>query len=397
MKIVHVLIGSGFFNEKYAYQDNILPKYHRKAGHEVTIIAPTYSGIDKLTGKLLSVSEGISWLGDGTKLVRIKPDLSDFLTEHLHLYKGMAKAVENEHPDLIFAHAVSSMNYRFFCGYIKKHPEVKIVFDNHADWVNSCHNWVSKAYSRYLLRPFMVNGIQKITDFFYGVTPARCDFLHEMYGIPKDKIHLLPLGADDEEMHFDKKDYIRKEVRKKYGIEKNDFLIVTGGKIDPLKNIHVLAESVSRSEFKNIKMLIFGSIREDLKATFDELVSERIQCIGWVPSNEVYRYFYSADIVMFPGLHSVLWEQAVASQVPCAFSRIKGFEHVDVGGNCVLMEGKNVDYYQKLIERLYNDKIFYKKLYENAQTNKSQRFLYSHIAQKVIDDCFPITTNTSNE
>lgn len=388
MKIVHVLIGSGFFNEKYAYQDNTLPKYHRKQGHEVTIIAPVYSGFDKNTGEMSSVSEGESFLEDGTKVIRLKPDLPYSITEHVHLYHGMAAAVKKESPDLIFAHAVSSLNYRFFVRYKKSHPNVKIVFDNHADWVNSCHNFISKNYSRYILRPFLAKKLVKISDFFYGVTPARCDFLHEMFDIPKEKVHLLPLGADDDEMHFEDKGKIREEVRKQYGIADDDFLIVTGGKIDPLKNIHILAEAVSRCEIKKIKILIFGSIQEDLKEVFDKLKSDRIQCIGWVPSNEVYRYFYAADIVIFPGLHSVLWEQTVASQVPCAFSRIKGFEHVDIGGNCVLMDGKSVEYYKPLIERLYNDKSFYKTLYDNAHSDKSCQFLYSQIAQKVITDCF---------
>ena len=113
MKIVHVIIGSGFFNEKYAYQDNTLPKYHRKEGHEVTIIAPVYSGIDKSTGRVLLSPAGIRFLEDGTKLIRLKPDWPHPNTEHVHLYHRMAVAVENEAPDLIFAHAVSSLNYSY--------------------------------------------------------------------------------------------------------------------------------------------------------------------------------------------------------------------------------------------------------------------------------------------
>lgn len=388
MKIVHVIIGSGFFNENYAYQDNTLPKYHRKEGHEVTIIAPVYSGIDKSTGKVLLSPVGVSFLKDGIKLIRLEPDWPHPITEHVHLYHGMAAVVEKEAPDLIFAHAISSLNYRFFVRYKHLHPEVKIVFDNHADWVNSCHNFLSRNYSRYVLRPFLAKELVKISDFFYGVTPARCDFLHEMYDIPTNKIHLLPLGADDDEMHFEDKEEIRVEVRKQYGIADDEFLIVTGGKIDPLKNIHVLAEAVKRCKIEKIKILIFGSIREDMKEIFDNLSSDKVQYVGWVPSNEVYRYFYAADVVMFPGLHSVLWEQAVASQVPCAFSRIKGFEHIDIGGNCVLMEGKNVDYYQPLLERLYNDKSYYGGLYDNAHSEKTRQFLYSQIAKKVITDCF---------
>ena len=195
------------------------------------------------------------------------------------------------------------------------------------------------------------------------------------------------MGADEPELHFDRRKEIRQEVREKYGIENDDFLIVTGGRIDPLKNIHVLAKAVKDSQYKKVKILVFGSIRKDVQGIFDVLQSDnRIICVGWQPSNQVYRFFYAADIVMFPGLHSVLWEQAVASQVPCAFSRINGFEHVDIGGNCILMDRKSSSYYQSVVERVYTDKTYYHNLCDNARSEKSQQFLYRNIAKKVIAD-----------
>ena len=174
--------------------------------------------------------------------------------------------------------------------------------------------------------------------------------------------------------------------REKYGISSDDFLIVTGGKIDLLKNIHILAEAVAKSEYVHIKILIFGSIQEEIKEVFNRLESNRVICIGWQPSNEVYRYFYAADFVMFPGLHSVMWEQAVASKVPCAFSKINGFEHIDIGGNCVLMEGKDVAYYQRLIDNIYQDQERQIRMKEASESEKCEQFLYSRIAQSVIDD-----------
>ena len=386
MKIVHVCLSSHVFGEHYAYQDNLLSKAHRKLGHEVIIIAPPYSEFDKKTSRIISVHPERKIIGDGIRLVRLRGAVPCNLNQHLHVFFGFAKVIRELQPDLIFAHGVTPWNYRFLKKYKRQHPEVQIVYDNHGDFNNSCQNKLSYLNVRYFVRHFVVDKIKDTSDHFYGVVPARCDFLHDVYGVPRSKIYLLLMGADEDDMHFEKKDVIRAEIRSRYNVEENDFLIVTGGKVDPLKNIHVLAEAVSRSKYQNIKMLIFGSVREDLKETFERLQSNRIKNIGWIPSSEVYNYFYAADMVMFPGLHSVLWEQAVASQVPCAFSRIKGFEHVDVGGNCVLMDGKTVDYYQDLIEQLYTDKSFYNSLYTQAHSEKTQQFLYKNIAQKVIDD-----------
>ena len=386
MKILHVCITSNVFNKDYAYQDNIISKYHSLLGHEVTIMAPVYSGFDKETGRVLCVKPGVEVIENKIKLYRLAPLFHPLIDRHIHFCKKFKQTVELVSPNFIFVHGVTSPNYRFFNKYKKAHPEVIIVFDSHADYNNSCSNLLSRFYSRFFVRWFIIPHIVHLTDFFYGVTPARCVFLNEMYGVPKDKIHLLPMGADDEEMHLDDKSEIRKAVREEYHVGKDDFLIVTGGKIDPLKNIHVLTDAVSKSRYEHIKIIIFGSIRDDMKPFFNRLLSDRVQYVGWQPSNEVYRFFYAADIVIFPGLHSVLWEQAVASMVPCAFSRITGFEHVDIGGNCILMEGKTSDYYQSLIERLYLDSEFYGQLYTKAHSEKTKIFLYSNIARKVLND-----------
>ena len=385
MKIVHVCL-CGPFNERYAYQDNLLPKYHRKLGNEVTIITTPY-------GKFLNgnsgneiVAEGVSILDDGTKVIRLKALLPQKINMHIYAYWGLEKVLNQEQPDFVFVHGVESINYTVLPNYKKKHPKVKIVFDNHTDEINSLHHWSTRLYSKLFIKGFIVPKLIPIAEWFYGTTPVRNDFLIDHYSIPADKVKLLPMGADDEEMHFEQKENIREEVRKQYGITSDDFLIVTGGKIDPLKNIHVLAEAVARSEYKHIKILIFGSIQEQLVDFFKSIESDRVQCIGWQPSNKVYRFFYAADMVMFPGLHSVMWEQAVASCVPCAFSRIKGFEHIDIGGNCVLMEGNNVGYYMNLIEDLYNNTQRISSMKKIANSEKSKQFLYSRIAQSVIDD-----------
>ena len=42
MKIVHLCL-SAFFIDNYSYQENMLPKYHVKMGHKVTVIASIFS------------------------------------------------------------------------------------------------------------------------------------------------------------------------------------------------------------------------------------------------------------------------------------------------------------------------------------------------------------------
>lgn len=384
MKIVHVCI-TGIWGEQYAYQENLLPHYHGVMGNDVTIIAPVYS---KYCDGVPEKSEaGVSYLEDGTKLIRLKPLVPIYkLDSHLHLTKGLQKAIIDEKPDLLFVHDLCSFSFSCLPKVKKALPEMHVVFDNHIDAVNSMHSFFTKLLHKFLYRKLLVPKLVRIADVLYGVTPSRCDFLHDIYGVPEEKIKLLVMGADDENMYLGQKEEKRAEIRAKYGISDDDFLIVTGGKIDIQKNIHVLAKAVDELGGKNVKLLVFGSITADLTKVFEGFKSGNVLVIGWIGSDKVYDYFYAADLVMFPGQHSVMWEQAVASKVPCAFTKIEGFEHVNVNDNCILMDGNTADYYKELILSLKNDSEKFTKLQKNANSEKVNQFLYSNIAQKVLDD-----------
>ena len=384
MKIVHVCI-SAPWDEKYAYQENLLPRYHRLMGYDVTIIAPVFTKIGDYGGNRAPAGE--SCLSDGTKLIRLNPQIDNrkFLS-HIPSVRGLKKAIINELPDLLFLHDVCCFDYRCIPSIKKEFPRLKIVADNHGDYVNSLHSPLTRFLHKKVYRHLLISKLRPVVEWFYGVTPSRCTFLHEVYGIPESKIKLLVMGADDDKMMLDQREQLRNEVRIRYGINEKDFLIVTGGKIDRLKNIHILAHAVNSLHRNNVKLLVFGKINEDMRPLFDAEKSNNIFTIGWVNSDKVYELFYAADLIVFPGLHSVLWEQAVASKTPCAFSKIDGFEHVDTNNNCILMEGKSADYYANMLAELLDDPNKYNTLKVNANSSKLNIFYYSRIAMQVLDD-----------
>ena len=384
MKIVHVCI-SAPWGEKYAYQENILPHYHRLMGHDVTIIAPVFGKIGDYDGNRLPEGEG--FLSDGSKVIRLAPRVDNrrFLS-HIPSVKGLKRALISERPDLLFLHDVCCPNYRCVPAIKKMFPQMKIVVDNHGDYVNSLHSPITRFLHKIIYRHFLVAKLLQYVDCFYGVTPSRCTFLHEVYGIPYGKIKLLIMGADDEKMMLNQRDKLRNAVRERYGIKDTDFLIVTGGKIDKLKNIHVLAHAVNSLHRENVKLLVFGKIDDDMRPIFDAEASNNLITIGWVDSEKVYELFYAADLIVFPGLHSVLWEQAVASKTPCAFSKMDGFEHVNINENCILMEGKDSGYYSMMIKELVDDKARYISYKANSNSPLIERFFYSNIARQVFRD-----------
>ena len=324
---------------------------------------------------------------EGVKVRRLAPWLPFCFNRRFHLYRGLRKALEQECPDLVFVHDLSSLSYLALLPFHRRHPKVHVVFDNHGDRYNSCRNRLSFWYARYLYRWLVTRRLARVGERFYGVTPARCDFLREIYGIPEEKIALLPMGADDEAMADACHGGWRERIRMEHGIAPADFLVVTGGQIDWQKNIHLLAQAVAGSHHKQLKLLIFGSVLAEMRAAFEGLDPSRVRMVGWVAAEHVYRYFLAADLVMFPGLHSVLWEQALACKVPCAFSWLEGFGHVVVPGT-LLIEERTAKSCRQLLDSLLEEPERYAALRAAACSSEREKFLYSRIAQKVEEDLY---------
>ena len=92
----------------------------------------------------------------------------------------------------------------------------------------------------------------------------------------------------------------------------------------------------------------------------------------------------AADLVVFPGLHSVMWEQAVALGVPCIFRDIDGFHHVDLGGNALFLKDVSSKSLQKEIEKLSLDTSLHESMREIAESKGMKAFSYLSIAKRSI-------------
>jgi 1,2-diacylglycerol 3-alpha-glucosyltransferase len=382
MKIVHIAPNSPY-NDYWGYQDNLLPKYQRKLGHEVVMITTTKMHQD---GKLVEIEPTNYVLNDGVKVYRCNYKQYPIATiTGVCCFIPVYDLLEDIKPDFIFYHGLVSTTILDVIKYKKEHEECVIVEDNHMDYnignkFKTPKEKMIRAWLRLLNRKTI-----KYVDKVYGVTPWRKTYAEDYFGIPADKTDVLIMGADDEKIRLSERESIRKIIRSKYNVAESDFLIVSGGKIDKKKGIHLLAEACVQMK-GNIKLLIFGQIADELKEQMENLISsnDKIIYIGWIDSDKVYDYFFAADLVAFPGQHSVLWEQACASKVPCLFERWEGMEHVNNGGNSEFVFPIDVSTLTRTIsELLYTDK--YYRMLRIAQSAKTDVYRYSKIAEKSLE------------
>lgn len=377
MKILHLMLAC-FYIDNYSYQENYLPKYHKMQGHDVEIVASLFTFDENGKGK---------WLPKGDKYVNeygIPVTRLAFrkgkLSARGRKYEGLREELERIAPELIFIHGVQFMDISIVADYCKKHPQVKVFADNHSDFSNSATNWLSKNILHKIVWRSCAQKINPYVTRFYGVLPARVDFLADVYGLPREKIELLVMGADDESVAAAAKPEVRRRIRQQYGLADDDVVVITGGKIDAFKKqTLLLMEAMYKISNPKVRLIVFGSVTPELKDRVEALADGiKVQYIGWVQAKDSYDYFAAADLAVFPGRHSVFWEQVAAQGIPMLVKRWDGTTHTDICGNTMFLEKDSVEEIREKLTELL-EPVRYAQL-KAAAEKASAHFLYSKIA-----------------
>lgn len=382
MKIVHIA-PSAPYNDYWGYQDNLLPKYHAKLGHEVTMITTNTQHAD---GKIIRVPCADYVLKGGVRVIRLeRKDYGNLIASNLASYLRVFDLLKRIQPDFIFFHGLVSSSIYDVVRYKKEiRPDCVVVQDNHLDY--NIGRGTASAKDK-IIRAYYCRRVRKTiayVDRVYGVTPWRKQYAEEYFCVPPKKTDVLIMGADDEKISFTEREALRNRIRTGNQVSESDFLVVTGGKIDRKKNIHLLMEAIGGMD--NVKLLVFGQVNEDVESEFNQLLAEHknIRYVGWIDADKVYDYFFAADLVFFPGQHSVLWEQACAAKVPCVFARWEGMEHVNNGGNSDFIDILTAEGLRDKIAQLHFTEQ-YKEMKAVAESSATDIYLYSHIAEKSLE------------
>ena len=383
MKRVHLCLGA-FFPDGYSYQENMLPKFHQKMGYDVEVIASLVT-FDK-DGHFTLYPQAKTYRNEyGIRVTRLDYKKPRKLYRIFRRFEGLPEALEKSAPDILFVHNCQFMDIDVVVRYVKKHP-ITVFVDNHADFSNSAKNLISRKILHGLLWKHCAHIIEPYTTRFYGVLPARVDFLKSVYHLPAEKCELLVMGADDEAVKAAAVPEVRKAVREQCGIAEDDFLVITGGKIDSFKTqTLLLMEAVQSIKNHQVKLIVFGSVTPELKEKVKALADGvKVQYIGWIRSEESYRYFAASDLVVFPGRHSVFWEQVAAQGIPMLVKDWPGTHHIDLGGNVYFLKEDSAEEIQEEIEALIEHPQTYQKMKSVAVEKGMQAFSYSHIARAAI-------------
>lgn len=382
MKILHCCL-SCFYIDNYTYQENILPKFHKAMGYEVEILASTETFIDN---KYLGYIEPGCYENEhGIKVTRIpyKRFCPHKIATKIREYEGVDEYLKSSRPDIIFFHGPCAKELLTIVNYVKE-SNCQLYIDGHEDKSNSAKSFASHILLHQLIYRPVIKKAEPFVTKFWGTLPVRCQFLEEEYGISHRKIDLLVMGADDDEVARVSRPEVRSAIRARFGFAESDFVVVTGGKIDANKpEVLHLMRAVLNLGLRNVKLLVFGPVVSELREEFEKLLAKgsAISYIAWAGPSEAYDYFSAADLIVFPGKHSVYWEQAAALGVPLLLRRLKGADHI-AQDSAERLEDGSVSSIESALGRLV-------RLWEAGDlggqvAKRPSDFLYSRIAKKSI-------------
>ncbi len=385
MKITHICL-MGPVTDGWNYQENLMTKYQVIQGNQVTIITSRW--VWGNNGKLALVDANDYINTDNVRVIRLNMKGKENFSNRFKNYQNLYRTIEATNPDILFIHDVANMTNGILVKYLRKHINVIAYADNHADLTNSGTNWLSKNILHKIIWRFQAQRLQPYVKKFYGVLPVRVDFLKEMYRLPAEKCKLLVMGADDILVEAAAKKEVIQRLREQYNISEDDFLIVTGGKIDAYKfQTLLLMEAVKEINNPKVKLIVFGSIEEQLREKADSLADGvKVQNIGWIKAEDTYQYFASADLVVFPGRHSVFWEQVAAQGIPMLCKYLEGTQHIDIGGNVRFLKTDSIEEIRQEIEWLMDHPDEYQRMKNVAVENGMKEFSYANIAKRAIEE-----------
>lgn len=378
MKIMHIAPLSPY-NVGWSYQDNLLPKYQRKLGHEIVVVVSPFENTDN--GKV-DVGESDFVLDDGIHVYRRRRMFGNSPLGKAVSFTDVDDILKSFRPDFVMVHSLMTLSVFQVIRYKKKYnPQCVIIHDNHLDENIGRRKTKLLTDLFYKYWKFVNRFSKKHIVKYYGVTPWRQDFIVNRFGIAREKTDILVMGADDDLIDFEKREQIRENLRNKYNIG-SDFLICTGGKIENNKKIALLMKAVKG--IPGVKLLVFGNVAENYKPEIEESMNENVTMLGWMNTKEINDVFLSSDLAVFPGQHSVLWEQACACKVPCLFAYWDGMNHLNNGGNCAFIRADNVEDIRSSILK-YTNSDAYRSLKEKARSSLTDVFLYKNIANKSLE------------
>jgi len=385
MRIVHVV---EYFHSMLGYQELFLAKEHVKAGHDVYVVTSDryHSSIYTRSMAVLIGSrvKGAGFFNEsGIQVWRLKTRIE---LPNIIWVAGLEGKIRELKPDLVIMHGVTNLTAVRIARMKKKTGGFKLVFDDHA----IPENTTGKMRVLYpLFRWTFSRPVQKAADALVAIVPETKAFMNRKYGIPLERITVIPLGADTGLFRFDAD--ARLEVRKELGVKEDDTVFIYASKIIPSRYLSVFIEATGRLlvTHEKIKVLMIGSGEEqyisEMKQDVRTRELERIFVwLGAVSNEQLYRYYSAADVSVWPFGPSIGMREAMSCRLPIIIGENSRVTELVENNNGLLFREGDASDLARQMEKLLDPELR-KEMGNNGRALVEEKLSWEKIAERFIE------------
>ena len=317
-------------------------------------------------------------------------------------HKSFGKQVKKyldlrQKPDVIYS-AVPSLDCAYYSAqYAQKH-NIPVVATMHTQFKKDFLRAVKSEMLANKLNNNLIELFNKC-DECWAVNKAVAEIYRDEYGykttprVMNNATEFVPVKDPAK---------AKKQIDKKYNIKKDEKVFLFVGRINTVKNILFIVESLRNLKDKNpnfkFKMLFVGSGPDEdkLRLCIDELdmKKEIIMCGKVSDREELAKYFSRADLFLFPSVYdcsSIVQIESASQSTPALF--LKGTataSTVTDNVNGYLAEHTPEAYADRILEIMKDEKLYkevcknaYKDLYRNWNDTVDEAYeIYKELIAK---------------
>jgi glycosyltransferase involved in cell wall biosynthesis len=245
-------------------------------------------------------------------------------------------------------------------------------------------NFVLRSYEKRLM---------KRSDALIAVSKYTVNELMELYGINRNKIHVIYNGVDIERF---KPRSNRIELCREFGLDPDKKVVLFVGRLYHRKGLETLLKSATLvlKEFSNVKFVISGTgfkqKEESLRNLAKELnIEDHVTFLGYVPDDKLPLLYSASDIFVLPAIYenfpfAIL--EAQATGLPVISTNVGGIPEFLVDNqNGFLIEHRDpTQLTQKVLTLLQNPKLA-KEMGDCGRKLIEENFDWRLITSQVID------------
>ncbi len=173
-------------------------------------------------------------------------------------------------------------------------------------------------YHRSFFREIFEKSVYKLITFLVTGTESIAKGYSRHYGIPIDKIKIMPNWINLDSVKRQVSSVKVNELKQQLNIAKDAKVILFVHRLSKRKGAHYLPEILNNLRSENVVLIIIGDgpERSNIQLQIANYkLQDKVRFLGWVPNREILNYFTIADLFIMPseeeGFPRVLLESMV--------------------------------------------------------------------------------------